>query len=1367
MAGSTTARIFVLADTADATAKLDDLAVKSRVVGDELGNAGKKGAKDFSTAVENGANKTGGVLSGLSSKMSGLGVAGSSSLDKFGQSLGNAETKGKQLGGVLSEIGKVTLAGGLAAFAAAAYEGVKGAMALQKQMEMIHTQAGASQGEVTKMTKSILGMAAGVATGPQELAASLFHVESTGMRGAQALKALNIAAEGAKVGNANLVDVQNALDAAIVSGIPGVQNLKQAMGSLNAVVGSGDMTMQDMADAMSTGILGTAKTMGLSLKDVGAALAVFGDNNIRGAAAATRLRQAIVMMAAPSAAASGALAAIGMQQTQLAQDMRSGGLVKALTDLQQHLKASGASATEQGIILSRAFGGGRTSSGILLLMQEMDRLKSKYVAISAGSKNFGSDWKATTQTLSFEFDQLKAGAQAFADRLGAALIPKLQEAGRYVANHRTQFEDLAKVIGVMLAGAVLKFAYDSVASFVAGTAKMTTSVLQWTQATFTSTRAIDEATTSVGTTTELAATQVADSSDVIRNAWATVEQATATITEQMRVDMTEIGGYSDTMAVQMEAAGAQCDAALQSIGVNLAEVNAEAAAQLGGVDASLSTMTTGFEASGAAIDATATGMGAAFSGMAASAATAFSSIAAGIAGLMTKFAPLLAAYVALKVTMANQNPGGTPSDPTGVMSHSGPAGGSAAQILQENQYVGKAPKTVHTQSQMLAWLKSQNQLIGTNKAQSQALAAQIGAYSGLNTSGWAGAIPPSLGIVGGAPGHTLASQFGAAGSTPAAKAAAAKAAAAAVAASGGVASAGGGGASAGATAAAPLTGALATYLQSQSGQTALARQTLALQKLGMEPAALAQQSSNLATWAPKQVGEKEIGGLQRAGMVTTGLVGQAAGIQRLRGALSPQNEATAAGMAGAFNASNNPALVNMAQKIETSWDALTLKLANIVSADTQRGQSEMSTLSSAAISTNMTTLRADTTAAFKTRMDTLVTDLRQINKGMATQVVAEYAAVQNELKAMEAVKETTAQADKKTLDTATAAANTTATADAAKATVQIAQANAQLQSDAIMAAAQSITDASRVVSDAAAAQVTAVTDSTQALTDAANAQATQISDQATTKSDILGERGKWGLDLVAQQAKVALDIQTQTDHVNEAAATAHLDAVTTQQHQIVAAAQQALDISTQQTDANVASAQQAADTASISSAISIAAAQAKSDAVSIVVATNNAAAQATVDSVQWGTALQQQQAQAAEKMVSAQGAAAQQTANASLQAATNTANSITTSAQTAYQLAQATAQQQQAAMQAAYNQASSSANLSIAAAQQNVAAVNATAQVREAQLNSIYQIDQAMAATQFAGGGVTVNILSNSNDPQSMGLAAADALGWFMRTNIA
>jgi hypothetical protein len=423
------------------------------------------------------SDRVSGLFKKLGTSMGSWGIPFSGSVAKIGSDVDEADSKMGKLGASMVALGKFTAIAGIGAFAAAAYEGVKGASALQKQMEMIHTQAGASQAEVKKMTGAVLELS-GLGTGPQKLSESLYHVESVGLRGAKALEVLKFAAQGAQVGNANLVDVQNALDAAVVSGISGAQNYSQAMGALNATVGSGDMKMQDLADALGTGLLANVKQAGLSLGDTGAALAVFGDNNLRGAEAATKLSSAVRIMAAPSKAAGEALGSIGISATQLGTDMQRGGLVPAIEDLKQHLHDSGATAAQTELVLTRAFGG-RQSTGVKILIEQLERLKEKQKDLSQGSGNFGADWQARTKTLSFQIDELEATVQKLADKLGTALIPKLEEVGHDTASviswmekHKAAAEALGAVIATVLGAAVGAYAETKAVAFVNATKTM-------------------------------------------------------------------------------------------------------------------------------------------------------------------------------------------------------------------------------------------------------------------------------------------------------------------------------------------------------------------------------------------------------------------------------------------------------------------------------------------------------------------------------------------------------------------------------------------------------------------------------------------------------------------------------------------------------------------------------------------------------------------------------------------------------------------------------------------------------------------------------------------------------------------------------
>ena len=333
-----------------------------------------------------------------------------------------ADATGKKASSSFSGVGLAAagIAGGVAVIGASA---VKSASAFQASMTLIQTQAGASASEVRDMSAAVLALAPAVGVGPEQLSAGLYHIESAGMRGAKALDLLKIAAEGAKVGNADLESVTNALIASVQSGVGGVTTMSGAMGTLNAIVGSGNMRMQDLADAMGTGVLSTAKVYGVTIQSVGAALASMTDQGIPAIDAATRLNSAMRLMAAPTAAAQKDLASIGLSSTKLASDMRSpGGMLAAITDLKKHLEGAGLSATAQAALIANAFGG-KQSGAILTLIGNVGLLGQKTADVAKGAGAFGAAWAATEQTTAEQGAQVDASMKSIEDSIGTGLLP--------------------------------------------------------------------------------------------------------------------------------------------------------------------------------------------------------------------------------------------------------------------------------------------------------------------------------------------------------------------------------------------------------------------------------------------------------------------------------------------------------------------------------------------------------------------------------------------------------------------------------------------------------------------------------------------------------------------------------------------------------------------------------------------------------------------------------------------------------------------------------------------------------------------------------------------------------------------------------
>ena len=362
------------------------------------------------------------------------------------QFMGGLSQMSNGLSGLVGGAGMV--AGAIAGIAVAAVGAfsVKEAVEFNKQMVLIQTQAGASKEEMLNMSKAVLDMGGTVAQGPIELSKALFHIESAGYRGAAALDILKVASEGAAVGNANLEDVTNALVAAEATHIKGLGDTSNAMGVLNAIVGSGNMRMADLTAALSTGILPAARSVGISIQDVGAAIDTMTINGVPAIDAATRLRMTFSLMEAPTSKATKALATIGMTSNQLADDMRNKGLLPALNDLEDHLTHSGMTATEQAQVISHAFGGGRTSSAILTLLGNLDTMQKSFDNIGSTANNFAADVAAAAETPAERWDKFKSGIQALAIRIGQDLLPALD--GALVG--LTKFVSwLEKMVGVL------------------------------------------------------------------------------------------------------------------------------------------------------------------------------------------------------------------------------------------------------------------------------------------------------------------------------------------------------------------------------------------------------------------------------------------------------------------------------------------------------------------------------------------------------------------------------------------------------------------------------------------------------------------------------------------------------------------------------------------------------------------------------------------------------------------------------------------------------------------------------------------------------------------------------------------------------
>ncbi|MFJ5644033.1 phage tail tape measure protein [Streptomyces sp. NPDC093223] len=348
--------------------------------------------------------------------------------------VGRAASRTDGIMGKLAKTAKIAgeaLAVGLAAGIA---EGTKAAVEFQGEMTRISTQAGGTTKDVKQLSDQVLKLATSTQQGPQVLAESLYHLKSVGMDNVQAMKALKESSDLAAVGHANLEETTNALAGAWRTGIKGATSFHEAVSTVNAIIGAGNMSMDAFNAAIGTGILPSAKEFGLSMKQVGAALALMTDEGIDSASAATRLRMSFSLLGAPSKAAEKQLKRIHLTGLDLAKAMRSkDGIIGAIQMLKDHLDASGLSAAEESQLLSRAFGGGRSSSGILLMINNLDVLKKKQDQINRSTGKFDDAVKEQRKTAEAQWHLLTSNLEVMGIRVGTKVLPYVTDFVHFLA----------------------------------------------------------------------------------------------------------------------------------------------------------------------------------------------------------------------------------------------------------------------------------------------------------------------------------------------------------------------------------------------------------------------------------------------------------------------------------------------------------------------------------------------------------------------------------------------------------------------------------------------------------------------------------------------------------------------------------------------------------------------------------------------------------------------------------------------------------------------------------------------------------------------------------------------------------------------
>ncbi|MCH0555820.1 phage tail tape measure protein [Streptomyces sp. MUM 16J] len=379
------------------------------------------------------------------------------------------------------------------AAAGVAVKTVKMAGDFQQQMTRVRTSAGETAANMKMVSQGVLAMAPAVGQTTQQLTSGLYDVESAGYHGANALHLLKDAAEGAKVGNADLKTVTDAVTSAMNAYKLGADQSTQVTNALIATEVEGKANLEQLAGAMSS-ILPVASAAHVGLNEVLGAMATMTAQGTPAAVAATYLRQTIGQLSNPSHKAATEMQNLGLDAVKVGQNLGKHGLASTLTMLTdaiekkmgpagtvliKHLQGAAKNTTsfqraladlppeQQTYVgaLATMVGGTKSMQAALQLTgPHMKDFQDKTKRIAEHVKKGGKEvegWAAVQKTFNQRVASAKASLQSLGIQIGQQLLPVAQEMigvvsqiVSWLARHQQVAKAAAILIGVVLVAAV-------------------------------------------------------------------------------------------------------------------------------------------------------------------------------------------------------------------------------------------------------------------------------------------------------------------------------------------------------------------------------------------------------------------------------------------------------------------------------------------------------------------------------------------------------------------------------------------------------------------------------------------------------------------------------------------------------------------------------------------------------------------------------------------------------------------------------------------------------------------------------------------------------------------------------------------------
>ncbi|MDE1828482.1 MAG: hypothetical protein KGH65_04960 [Candidatus Micrarchaeota archaeon] len=331
----------------------------------------------------------------------------------------------------------------------------------QEALDQIQRQTGLTSGQMQVLKTSILSISDQTATSTSDLANASLTIEQAGIRGAKGMTLLRDAAKAAVITNSDVISTTQALIAAQSLQIARGMDVTKLTGIL--VAGSKQFVGGLAAEeAMLQGRVGVAlANYGLHLKDVIGLGAVFAKVHLPSRSIAS-FTTGLANLEKPLTTTKGKLTTyaqnlekVGLSQTKLAADLKTGNIVGLLDQISRAAQRGGGPLSQY---VNAVFGSGGGSAASVLI-KNLQTVKDTVKSISgAGAGSLQTSFGLSTQQLGFKMKELRTQFDNAMTGAGLILLPTVTMVANWAEGVVRYFDEHPLVRKIASDAAIATFA---------------------------------------------------------------------------------------------------------------------------------------------------------------------------------------------------------------------------------------------------------------------------------------------------------------------------------------------------------------------------------------------------------------------------------------------------------------------------------------------------------------------------------------------------------------------------------------------------------------------------------------------------------------------------------------------------------------------------------------------------------------------------------------------------------------------------------------------------------------------------------------------------------------------------------------------